>query len=259
MSEVPLMGGTANRGQVVRVGNTVRRPLHPGSDGVHALLRHLEDAGFDGAPRLFGVDAQQREVLSYVNGVAPIQPYPEWALTDEALVSVALLLRRYHDAVVTFDPSEYEWPLRIPPGYGPPLVSHNDPNLDNVVFRDGQACALIDFDLAGPGSAIWDVATAARLWVPLRAEEDVTDSRRGRGLSRLRLFVDAYGVGAADRPLLAEALTPSHDWIYRIIRDAAHHGHIGFGRYWTPDVAARIDRTRRWLVQHAAALRAVLL
>jgi Ser/Thr protein kinase RdoA (MazF antagonist) len=47
------------------------------------------------------------------------------------------------------------------------------------VFRDGRAVALIDFDLAGPGSAIWDFAAAARYWAPLQDERDITDSRRG--------------------------------------------------------------------------------
>ena len=64
-AEIPLFGGTANRGQVYRVGETVRRPLRPSAPGVHALLRHLEDVGFDGAPRVLGVDAEGREVLTY--------------------------------------------------------------------------------------------------------------------------------------------------------------------------------------------------
>jgi len=58
-------------------------------------------------------------------------------------------------------------------------VSHNDPNLDNVIFSGDRAVALIDFDLAGPGSAAWDVACAARLWAPLRDESDVPCRLRG--------------------------------------------------------------------------------
>ena len=106
-------------------------------------------------------------MLSYIPGTAVVEPYPDWALTDEALVSVAELLRAYHDAASTFDPSPYSWapsPLR----FRGSLVTHNDMNLDNVVFRDGRAAALIDFDLASPGSRAWDVACAARLWAPLR-------------------------------------------------------------------------------------------
>jgi len=189
--ETVLSGGTANAGLVVRVGGTVRRP--PSTAGTRALLQHLERAGFDGAPRHLGVDDRGRDILSYVEGEAATWPHPSWALTDQALVSVAELLRRYHRAVESFDPSGLPWPRPVPTAFAGRLVTHNDPNLDNVVFRDGRAAALIDFDLAGPGSAAWDVANAVRLWAPLRSEEDVPDERRGRSLERMALFVDAYG------------------------------------------------------------------
>jgi hypothetical protein len=52
---VPLAGGRATPG-VVRVGDTVRRPLKPDSERVHALLALLERHGFDGAPRFLGID-----------------------------------------------------------------------------------------------------------------------------------------------------------------------------------------------------------
>src|SRR5215204_6333981 len=91
--ETQLGGGTSNRGLVVRVGDTVRRPQHAGSPGVHALLRHLQQVGFDGAPRYLGQDERGREVLSYIEGDVATDPYPAWALTDSALVSVAEFLR----------------------------------------------------------------------------------------------------------------------------------------------------------------------
>lgn len=62
-----FVGGRQSSG-VVRVGDTVRRPLHRNSEFVHALLRHFEAVGFDGAPRLLGVDDQGREILTYVEG-----------------------------------------------------------------------------------------------------------------------------------------------------------------------------------------------
>ena len=91
-------GGITNAGRVSRVGDTVRRPRRPTSPATHALLDHLERVGFDGAPRFLGADEQGREVLSLIPGEAAMPPYAGWALTDEALVSVAELLRRYHDA-----------------------------------------------------------------------------------------------------------------------------------------------------------------
>jgi len=45
--EVPLPGGIANRGKVVRIGDTVHRPRRDTSAATHALLHHLERVGFD--------------------------------------------------------------------------------------------------------------------------------------------------------------------------------------------------------------------
>lgn len=256
-TEIPLRGGTANRGSVVRVGDTVRKPLRPTSPATHALLEHLERVGFEGAPRFLGVDAKEREVLSYVDGEAATAPYPDWALTDQALDSVAHLLRRYHEAVESFDPAGRVWPQPAPARYRERLISHNDPNLDNVVFRDGLAVALIDFDLAGPGSRVWDVAAAARLWVPLRAAEDITDARSGRSRIRLRAFVDAYGLDPGDRHTAVDAVLDNHDWSYDIVRRGADAGQGGYSDSWTLG-ADRAERTRLWYLRNAQALHAAL-
>src|SRR5439155_16856588 len=117
-----LLGGIANQGLVFRVGDTVHRPQRPTSRATHALLQHLADVGFDGAPRFLGVDRQGREVLSYLHGEAVIRPYPSWALTDAAMTTVAGLLRRYHQAVSTFDATPYRWPPSPPAPFCSGLV-----------------------------------------------------------------------------------------------------------------------------------------
>lgn len=256
--EIPLLGGTANRGLVVRVGDTVRRPLRATSPAVHALLRHLESVGFDGAPRFLGIDVQGREVLSYVPGRAITAPYPDWALTDAALAGVADLLRRYHEAVAGFDPAPYTWAPSPPQPFSGGLLLHNDPNLDNVVFRAGRAVALIDFDLASPGPRVWDVAAAVRLWAPLRRDPDITDARRGRTSTRLRLFADAYGLDDAERAVLVEAVIANHDWLYEVVRHAAEAGHAAFAAHWLSGARERAARTRDWYVRSTAELRAAL-
>jgi hypothetical protein len=257
-TEVPLIGGYTNAGRVVRVGATVRRPRTATSAAAHALLEHLERVGFEGAPRLLGIDARGREVLTYIEGTAVVPPYPAWALSDGALAGVAALIRAYHEAVASFDPAPYAWPSSVPEPFGGRLVTHNDPNLDNVVFRDGRAVALIDFDLACPGSAVWDVACAARLWVPLRDERDVPELLRGRTLERLALFAEAYGLAQADRRRLIEALPLAHAWCYRIVRRAVAEGHETFKRVWREGAADRAQRTQHWLAAHAGDLEAAL-
>jgi hypothetical protein len=257
--EVLLLGGITNAGHVVRVGDTVRRPQRSTSPAIHALLRHLANVGFSGAPRFLGVDEQGREVLSYVPGTAITPPYPAWALTDVALVSVARLLRAYHRAVSTFQPSAYAWSSSPPAPFAGELISHNDPNLDNIVFRDGRAFALIDFDLASPGCRVWDVACAARLWAPLRPERYIEDARRGQALDRFRLFVNNYGLPDAERKELITAVRLNHEWSYDIIATAAARGHDAFADYWGGGAMQRAADTHEWYVQKADLLREVLM
>lgn len=248
----PLSGGTANRGLVVRVGDTVVRPVAPCRRATHALLGHLSAVGFDGAPRVLAV-GPATETLTYIEGTAAVPPLPADMLTDAALASVADLLRRYHRAAASFDPAGYSWPRPVPARYRTGLVSHNDVHPANLVFRGGRAVALIDFDLAGPGSAAWDFAAAARSLVPLQDEADVTDSRRGRAVARFRLFLEASGLSRAGRRGVAEAVLANHDWTYAIVAEAAAAGHAAFADQWRA-VAAPAARARRWCQLHRREL-----
>ncbi len=232
--------------------------MRPTSAATRELLQHLERAGFRGAPRYLGTDSQGREVLSYVVGHAVTPPYPAWALDEAALASVADLLRSFHEAVADFDASPHRWPGPVPERFRTSLVTHNDPNLDNVVFREGRAVALIDFDLAAPGSRVWEVAAAARLWVPLRLDRDVNDPRGGQQLSRLAAFVDAYGLDPAERAELPEAVLANHDWLYGIVAGEAGQGHEAFAQYWREGADERSARTRDWYVRDLEALRAAV-
>lgn len=258
LRETPLTGGTANRGLVVRIGDTVRRPQGPGQAAVHALLLHLESVGFEGAPRFLGVDALGREVLSYVPGQTALPPYPPWALTPSALRGVARLLRDYHEAAAGFDAGAHTWGRPLPEAFRSGTVTHNDPNLDNIVFRGGEAVALIDFDRAAPGARVWDVASAARTLVPLRPDADVPDSRRGHVPARFRQLVDAYGLVGADRERVVDVLLEERDWMYDLVREGAHAGAPGFADYWTAGVARRAALARQWCVDAEPLLRAAL-
>ena len=81
------------------------------------------------------------------------------------------------------------------PGGGT-LVCHNDVCLENVVFRDGEAIGLLDFDFAAPGRPTYDLAAFARMCVPV--DDDLSAGRLGWGPvdrpARLRLVADTYGL-----------------------------------------------------------------
>jgi hypothetical protein len=248
----PLPGGTANHGRVIRVGATVHRPVGAHTPAVHALLGQLAATGFTGAPRVIGVDGAT-EILGYLEGAAAIEPVPDWALTDSALTSVGELLRAYHRHASGFDGSQLRWQRPVPERWRGGLVTHNDSNPANVIFRDGRAVALIDFDLAAPGSRAWELAMAACFWVPLRADEDVTDDRRNRVVERFGLLLDSYGADAVTRLDVARAVRDANRWIAAVIEDAANTGHPAFGRLWQRDMELH-RRADAWLVAHVDEL-----
>lgn len=75
-AEVPLSGGRITPG-VVRVGDTVRRPVGASSAFVAEVLGHLAEAGFVGAPRYLGLDAAGRDVLGCLPGWVPAR-FQHW-------------------------------------------------------------------------------------------------------------------------------------------------------------------------------------
>ena len=181
-----LHGGIANAGSVVRVGPHVLRPTNPHTATIHALLAHVRAAGFDGVPEVVGLEPDGRERLVHIPGDVPIPPFPKWSQTDEVLASTARLLRRFHDATVGFvPPPDATWSNEMADPAGGDVFCHNDVCPENVVYRDGEAVALLDFDFAAPGSRAYDVACFARMCVPIDTDEDA--ARTGRaGLDPVR-------------------------------------------------------------------------
>jgi len=178
VAEQQLDGGIANAGQVVRVGAHVLRPSTPHSGSIHAFLRAVRDAGFEGASAPVGIDEDGRERLVFIDGDVPLVPYPDWSQSDIALASIARLLRGLHDAARTFDPQALAWSDALAdPVTGGTVVCHNDVELSNVVFRDGVAVALLDFEFAAPGRPVYDLAQLARLCVSI--DNDVDQARLG--------------------------------------------------------------------------------
>jgi hypothetical protein len=204
--ETPLVGG--NLSAVVRVGDTVRRPLRPWSVAVHGLLRYLEARGFDGAPRFLGVDDRGREILTFIAGEVGAYPLPAYMWSDESLVGMARLLRRLHDATLGYvAPAGMTWQFAYPDPARHEVICHNDVAPYNTIFVDGRPRAFIDFDTAGPGPRVWDVAYAAYTFVPLASFVPGADGRvipyepsqhAGERARRLRLLDAAYGLPTGD-------------------------------------------------------------
>lgn len=192
--ETPLTGGFVN--EVVRIGDTVHRTAGPWTPAVHALLRHLERVGFAESPRVLGLDQHDREVLTYLPGeTVPWTDWPAELCTDDGVVQLGQLLRRYHDAVRSFDPPpDAVW--RNPLAGPGEIIRHGDFSPFNTTWAGGRVVGVIDWDFARPGTALEDLGYLAWQLVPLQPEE----RRRQYGFppdtdvrGRLRALCHAYG------------------------------------------------------------------
>jgi hypothetical protein len=260
--EQPLEGGIANAGRVVRAGPHVLRPSSPHSGSIHAFLRTVRDAGFEGAPAPVGIDGDGRERLVFIDGDVPVSPYPDWSQTDAALASIARLLRGLHDAARGFDLRDRTWHDALADPAGGTLVCHNDVGPDNVVFRDGIAVALLDFEFAAPGRPVYDLAHLGRLCVPV--EDDVDQARLGwrpaDRPARLRLVADAYGLDRDGRSALLAALDDAIDRVEAAVRRSVDAGDPNAVAMWNRTGGGeRYDRRRRWWTGHHSQFAAALL
>jgi Ser/Thr protein kinase RdoA (MazF antagonist) len=260
-TEQPLVGGMYDDGRVVRIGETVRRPIRASSAAAQALLLHLEAAGFEGSPRFLGIDDQGREILTFVDGDVALPPYPAWSMTDEAIRGLGALLRRFHEASASFDAGRVGgWSTTWSDPRGGPLVCHNDLFPENVVFRGGVPVALIDFGEAAPGRPAWDVAIAAEVWAPLTAPGGRLGHQRGLdAVRRVGLLAGAYGVDAANSVELVDVMLEQRAHSQANLRAEVAGGDEVMTEYWRlhgGDTQAAADD--EWLAsQRAALIRAI--
>ncbi len=199
--EEVLTGGLSHAGLVVRVGDTVRRPVVASTPAVQRLLAHLRAEGVPEAPEPRGLDERGREVLSYVPGRA--------AGTDPADASDALLAGlldvqvRLHRAAATFRPAPGDmWASGgyFPDGVDGPLVCHDDLTPANVIVADGRVAGVVDWELARPVDPRFDIAVLARHWAPLRSPETRPAGWDGVDpVARFAAVCDAHALAAPDR------------------------------------------------------------
>lgn len=212
--EIPLTGGNVSAA-VVRVGDTVRRPVTPATAAVDAFLRHLERRGFTGAPRALGGDDVGRQVLSWVPGRNQYEIGP---LDPSGLERVGALIRELHDAGADFDPPpDARWQVAIPPDRED-LVVHHDLAPWNLIV-DGERMTFVDWDNCGPGSRLWDLSYAAHGFAVISADEPVDAVA-----ARLRALVEGYGLDRAGRRELVPMLARRTRSMLELLLDGRRRG-----------------------------------
>jgi hypothetical protein len=249
-----LAGGNVSGG-VTRLGDTVRRPAGPWTPAVHALLRHLHEAGFRGAPLPLGVDREGREVLTFIEGTVPWPDRFELFEPADRLVAVARLIRGFHDAVAGFSPpAGAAWQVIIP-AEGDEIIAHNDLAPWNLVVGESGS-AFIDWDAAAPGSRLWDLAYALHGFVPLSAG---ARWHRLDHAARLRAFAEAYGLDESERRQLVPMLGRRTRSMYDFLAISAAAGREPWSRLWRQGHGETWRRDSEFIEQRLPLWEAALL
>ncbi|GMA84824.1 hypothetical protein GCM10025868_00740 [Angustibacter aerolatus] len=204
-------------------------------------------------------------MLGFVDGEVAGRPWPAWVADDARAVSVARLLRRLDDALLPLGvpaglpPSPIRADVAARPGPPPTFLGHRDVTPENTVFRDGQASALIDFDLVRPSSRVDEVTNLLLWWGAWAPPADREDAVRDVDAAvRGRLLVDAYGLDDADRRWVVPVSISAAERSWHSMRELAETHGGGWARMWADGVGDRIRRREAWLREHAAALDAAL-
>lgn len=197
-----------------------------------------------------GIDPDGRERLIFIEGDVAVPPFPAWVQTDDSLVSATILMRRFHEASGRVHLAEGPtWGPEMADPIDGVIVCHNDVCWENVVFRDGQAVGLLDWDYAAPGRPVYDLAAFARMCIPV--DDDLSAARNGFTAAdrpaRLRLVADSYGLSRDDRSELMLALNEAILKGGEFVRRRVEAGDPNFIAMWNEiGGMERFDRSRRW-------------
>ncbi|MGW5359523.1 phosphotransferase [Actinopolymorpha pittospori] len=245
-AEHHLAGGHVNT--VVRVGDTVRRPMPERAAYVHDLLRLLDHYHWTGAPRYLGTDTDGREILTHLDGhVAwePAQPPAVWS--EDSLVKVTKLVRQFHDLSAGTDLAEDQ-----------EVVCHNDLAPRNTVYRREAAglrpYAFIDWDLAAPGRRLHDVAHVCWQFLDLGPRR----SSPAGPARLLALIGETYGLTTRDRGELVETIMWWQDRCWRGIAAEAAAGDPAKQRLLDSGVVEGIQDAFAWVAENRVELEAGL-
>ncbi len=225
----------------------------PYTGAIHALLLHLEDAGFRGAPRSFGWDNKGRHLVEFVPGTrADHTKAPEAAL-DAA--RIGRFMRDMHDALESFEPPDYAlWFDGLPPP-GHDLIVHHDIAPSNIVVRSDGTLVAIDWDAAGPGTRLWDLAYAAHAFAPLyQADADISEAS-----GRLRRLVDGYGLDDAGRKQLVPLLAMRSQRMYDYLDKMRATGQSPWTDLWRHGIGTVWKADAQWIRDHSEVWERALL
>ena len=226
-NEIELAGRWGSRG-VVRVGSTVRRPIRSPESFSHRVLSHLECAGFSHAPRFLGIDAEGREILTFIEGWVPSDL---GSFSEHQFQIAARIIASFHRSTAGSSLVGTE-----------EVVCHGDLSPCNFVFREELPVAIIDFDNCFAGPRYIDVGYAAWLWLEIGAPE----REPGQAGEHLAAFFRAYGALPSNTAI--GTVLAAQSWLGERCATSGRRGPQ------TLEVERWAAQCRAWVLKHQSAI-----
>ncbi len=247
--EEKLIGGNV-AASVVRLGATVRKPATAATPAVQALLAHLHAVGCKAAPRSFGLDERGRQVLEFIPGAMWDRKQND-TLAD--LRRVGVLIRTLHDSSASFTPPALAvWePLSSPEGNA--MICHNDLAPWNLVCG-ADRWVFIDWDNAGPGTRLWDLAWATLSFPPLEPGCDLLAAARA-----VVALVQGYGLEPSGYGELIRLMVVRARACASLLADGAQRGEQPWVRLYAEGHAGYWGPVSDYISRHGATLEAMMM
>jgi thiamine kinase-like enzyme len=152
-----ILGGGRTGSNVVRVGDTVRKPTTNNSEYASRVLKFLEEKHFNHSQRYLGKDEKNRDIFAYIEGHVPDDIGDT---TDQQLHQFMKIVRQFHDLSKDFLKSNEL------------VLCHDDLSPCNVVFRENSPIAIIDWCDVHPNTRWQDLTYILWLWINLGTHEE---------------------------------------------------------------------------------------
>ncbi|MDD1779842.1 aminoglycoside phosphotransferase family protein [Enterovibrio sp. ZSDZ35] len=196
-----------NKREIALTSKDVTRPSGPWTPTIHQFLHHLHRNGFTQCPLPLSIEANT-ETVTLVDGETYDYPLKGAIASEEALISAAKLLRKFHDTSAMFiasmpsDCLHWQQPLRDPVE----VICHSDFAPYNVALNGDKVVGVFDFDTAHPGPRMWDLAYAVYCWAPFKTHRHDAMGSLVEQSTRARLFCVHYGAVERDKLQLVDCM-----------------------------------------------------